>query len=107
MDLKRTMREEMKNRNLDLDKFGEIMDEFIRKSSVGLLVSKKEDSEKWEVTGAGCGAVMDFYIFLNAMEPIFLQMLEEMHHQIDVEELAKVLTELIKETMIGAAKKET
>ena len=65
-------------KKLDLDSFGKIMDEFIEKSRIGLLVTKTENSKKWKVEGVGCGAVMDFYVLLNAMEPIFVQMINEM-----------------------------
>ena len=62
-------------KQLNLDTFGEIMDEFIHKNKIGLMVLKEADSDDWEVTGVGMGYVMDFYVFLNALEPLYLKML--------------------------------
>lgn len=97
---------EQKQKHLDLDTFGEIMDDFIHKNKVGLMVLKEADSDDWEVTGVGMGAVMDFYIFLNALEPIFLEMLEQMKGRIDAEKLAESLSDLMKECMITAAEEK-
>ena len=49
------------------------------------------------------GSVMDFYVFLNALEPLYLKMLKEMNNEIDGEKLANSLTDLIREGMIRAA----
>ena len=114
MDLRESIREgfggeegKKKRAMLNIDTFGEIMDEFVHKSKCGLLVTKEENSDRWEVHGAGCGAVLDFYIFLNAGETIYLQMLEEIGRQnIDAEKLAEALTKQIKISMVEAAKKE-
>ena len=92
---------------LDLDSFGKIMDEFIEKSRMGLLVTKTENSKKWKVEGVGCGAVMDFYVLLNAMEPIFVRMINEMKASglgVNVEKTAGAMAEMIRETLIGAGK---
>ena len=83
MNLKETAREglaEMKQagKKLNLDTFGEIMDKFIRESAFGVLAYKDEGEEEFHVKGAGCGAVMDFYIFLNALPALYREMLEEM-----------------------------
>lgn len=105
MDLRENLannQEEIK-KHLDIETFGEIMDEFIKKSHVALLVKKEADSEEWTCRGVGCGAVMDFYVLLSALQPIFLQMLEEMGHQLDAEKLADALTEEMKKTLISAA----
>ena len=97
---------EQKQKHLDLDTFGEIMDDFIHKSKVGLMVLKEANSDDWEVTGVGMGAVMDFYIFLNALEPIYLAMLEQMEGRMDAEKLAESLSDLMKECMITAAEEK-
>ena len=80
MELRDTVKAGLKeeHKHLDIDSFGEIMDGFIKKSKVGLLVYKAENEEDFHVQGAGVGAVMDFYIFLNALAPIFEQMMAEM-----------------------------
>ena len=94
---------DQKQKPIDLDTFGEIMDDFIHKNKLGLMVLKEADSDDWEVTGVGKGAVMDFYIFLNALEPIYLAMLEQMEGRMDAEKLAESLSDLMKECMITAA----
>ena len=96
---------DQKQKPIDLDTFGEIMDDFIHKNKLGLMVLKEADSDDWEVTGVGKGAVMDFYIFLNALEPIYLAMLEQMEGRMDAEKLAESLSDLMKECMITAAEK--
>ena len=108
MDLRTKLREELpgKKKELNLENFGEIMDEFIHKSKCGLMVLKEENSDEFQVKGAGCGAVMDFYIFLNAMQPIFMQMLKEMKYMIDADLLAESLCEELRKTLVKAAEEE-
>ena len=109
MDLRSNLKQGAQElrKHLDMDTFGGIMDELIEKSKVGLLITKEENSKEWKVQGAGCGAVLDLYIFLNAVVPLFLRMLKEMgKHEVDVEKLAEALTGLLKESMIAAAAEE-
>lgn len=91
-----------KARKLDLDAFGEIMDEVIRKSFVALLVYK-DKGEQWHVRGGSGGAVMDFYILLNAVQPIFEAMLESFHGKMDGKNLAGALTEELRKCLENAA----
>lgn len=111
MDLQENLRKKMDTmeKKLNLDTFGKAMDTIIEASRVGLLVTKAENSKAWKVDGAGCGAVMDFYIILSAIEPIFMQMLKEMEEHgfsLEVENTAEAMAELIKDTLIGAAQKK-
>lgn len=107
MDLRDNIQEEKKKlSDLNIDTFGEIMDGVIRKSDCRLMVYKDAGSEEWQIRGAGCGAVMDFYIFINALEPIYLQMLKEMKGMIDAKLLAESLSDLLKGSLIDAAKKQ-
>ena len=89
-------------RRLNLDSFGKIMDEFIEQSKCGLAVTKEAGETEWTVHGAGCGAVMDFYIFLNALEPIYLDMLDQMGGKMDPEMLADALCEEVKKSLVAA-----
>ena len=93
----------MAQKHLDLDTFGEVMDKFIHDNAVGIAVTKEADSDDWEVNGVGMGAVMDFYILLNALRPIFLDMLDQMHGQMDAEKLAESLADVLEKDMIAAA----
>lgn len=95
-------------KRMDLDTFSDIMTGFVKKSRVGLMVLKEEGSEVWEVTGAGCGAVMDFYIWLNALETLYLQIIREMGglDKVDSEKLAGALCREIKKSMLKAVEAE-
>ena len=65
-------------KRLDIDSFGKIMDKFVHDASVGVGVKKEENTDEWEILTAGCGAVMDFYIWLNGIKPLFREMSREM-----------------------------
>ena len=104
--------ENMRNANpqelqrLNLDSFGKIMDGFIEQSKCGLAVTKEEGETEWTVHGSGCGAVMDFYIFLNALEPIYLDMLDQMGGKMDPEKLADALSDEMRKCMLAAVKEQ-
>ena len=68
MNLKEMVRNWLreKKKELNPDTFGEIMDEFIRESACEMVIHKEEGADFFQVEGAGCGAVVDFYIFMNA-----------------------------------------
>lgn len=92
----------MEKKHLDLDTFGEVMDKFIHENAVGIAVTKEANSDDWKVSGMKMGAVMDFYILLNAVQPLYLAMLEQMKGQMDAELLAESLAELLKKDMLAA-----
>lgn len=95
MDLKQSIQEKMPDpKKLDLDRFGAIMDEAITACECGLMIYKDAGSTEWQYKGAGCGAVMDFYIFLNGLTPLYQKMCEEMDRlgrALDRERLAHAL----------------
>lgn len=106
-----TLRENINDRKgeleeLNLETFGEMMDKVIEDSRLGLLVTKEEGETEFNVLGAGCGAVLDFYIFLNALPVLFEKMLEEMNHQLEEEKLAEAMCEWMRKVLIEAAKEE-
>jgi len=106
-----TLRENINDRKgeleeLNLETFGEMMEKVIVASRLGLLVTKKEGETEFNVLGAGCGAVMDFYIFLNALPVIFEKMREEMNNELKAEELAEALCAEMRKVLIKAAKEE-
>ena len=93
----------------DLDKFGEMMDETIHKSALAMVVSKGPESDEWHVQGQK-SAVMDLYIFLNALEPIYKAMLEEYRKigavEFEREKLAEALGDLLVSTLKEAGDDE-
>ena len=86
----------------DLDKFGEMMDETIHKSGLAMVVSKGPESDEWHVQGQK-SAVLDLYIFLNALKPIYKAMLEEFRKigavEFEREKLAEALGNLLVSTL--------
>lgn len=107
MDLRERTRQGLtqEHKQLDLDSFGEIMDNFIHESRCGLLVTKEEGEKDFHVQGAGCGAVVDFYIFLNALPEIFKAMLREMGgpKAFEINKLAEEIAAMLEEGMKDAA----
>ena len=92
----------VKAKRLDLESFCDVMQRFIDKSKCGLLVTKEENCKEWKVQGAGCGNVMDFFIWLNALEVLYKGMLEEMERAggIEVEKLADAMSGMLRQEMV-------
>ena len=107
MDLRERARQGLsqEHKQFDLDSFGEIMDNFIHESRCGLLVTKEEGEEDFHVHGAGCGAVVNFYIFMSALPEIFKAMLREMGgpKAFEINKLAKTIAAMLEEEMKDAA----
>ena len=60
---------------MDLDKFGELMDDFLKKEEVCMLVKLPEGTLEAEVEdNIGAGSVTQFYFLLQAFESIAKQM---------------------------------
>lgn len=84
---------------LNIDTFGEIMDDVIHKSKIGMVVTKEENTDEWNVeTSAGCGAVMDFYVGMNALAALYGKMMEELKKvgEFDEDRLVDELGDMIK-----------
>ena len=64
-------------KTLDLDTFGEIMDDIIKRSDIKLLIEMPEGTQEATVTGTGI-ATLDFYIQLNAIIPTLAQVIRDM-----------------------------
>ena len=78
---------------MDLDTFGEIMDGFIEKTHIQLLIDMPEGTNEPSVKdNTGCGAVMQFYILLAAIKPIATGMFALM--EIDAAGKEKILDTL-------------
>lgn len=50
-----------------LDKFGEVMDDFLKDAPISLVVYSEEESEEWEIkcNVDSLGPVVQFYILLK------------------------------------------
>lgn len=58
-----------------LDKFGEVMDGFLKDAPISLVVYSEEESEEWEIkcNVDRLGPVVQFYILLKALPLVFDQ----------------------------------
>lgn len=64
---------------MDLDKFGEFMNDFLKKEEVCMLVKLPEGTLEAEVEdNIGVGSVMQFYFLMQAFESIGKQMRSDM-----------------------------
>ena len=82
---------------LDLDKFGEIMDDFLKKNEIGLLVTLPEGSiEPVVEDNVGLGSTVHFYILLNSIGTVCEQMQKDMGIDKASVEWANVVHELLK-----------
>lgn len=95
----------MADKHLDMDSFGEIMDNFIHENEIALLVNKKENSDEWKIeSNVDLGSVTDMFIILNAVEAAFINMLDE-GDKIGVGWEADSLADSIGELLVGSMKK--
>ena len=85
---------------IDLDKFIELMDNFLEKEEVCMLVKLPEGTLEAEVEdNVGAGSVVQFFFLLQAFESIMKQMKSDMgienknDWESAVDELLKILRE--------------
>lgn len=81
---------------LDLDKFGEIIDDFLTKNEVQMLITMPEGTQDAKVQdNTGLGPVGQFYFMLSIIGPIFVAMQEQMDIDPDSAEWAQVVDTLL------------
>ena len=88
-------------KQLDLDMFGEIMDQVIHKTECAMMVHKEADSDEWEVSGSK-SAVINFYYMLNALPTIYRNMIKQLGRgldEFDAKELAGALCDEMRKTL--------
>ena len=84
---------------INIDTFGEIMDKFVKEAHVQLLIDLPEGTTEAKLKdNTGMGAVMQFYIILNAVEQIFQDICVQMELE-DTDKLADALCEMLNECM--------
>ena len=82
---------------LDLDKFGEIMDDFLKKNEIRMLITLPEGSiEPVVEDNVDLGSTVHFYILLNSIGTVCQQMQKAMDIDKKSEEWANVVHELLK-----------
>ena len=62
---------------LNLDTFGDIMNELITRQHVQLLIDMPEGTQEPSVVGTGVSTV-DFYILMAGIRPVFVRMIDDM-----------------------------
>lgn len=62
---------------LNIDTFGEIMNDLITEQHVGLLIDMPKGTQDPVIRGTGIGTV-DFYILMAAIRPVFLSVVKDM-----------------------------
>lgn len=88
---------------MSLDDFGKMMDKIIKDAPVKLLIDMPEGTTEAQLKdNMGMGAVMQFYIILNAVERIYADLCDQLELE-DKELIADSLCDLLKESMKGAA----
>lgn len=82
---------------LDLDKFGEIMDDFLQKNEIRMLITLPEGSiEPVVEDNVDLGSTVHFYILLNSIGTVCQQMQKAMDIDKKSEEWANVVHVLLK-----------
>lgn len=84
---------------MDLNKFGEIMDKFLEKEEVAMLIKLPEGTLEAEIEdNIGAGSVVQFYFLLQAFEAIGKQMRKDMELEgpEDWKKIVNSLTEILK-----------
>lgn len=88
---------------MSIDEFGEMMDQVIKDAPVKLLIDMPEGTTEAQLKdNMGMGAVMQFYIILNAVERIYADLCDKLDLE-DTDLIADSLCDLLKESMKGAA----
>lgn len=82
---------------LDLDKFGEIMDNFLKKNEIQMLLTIPEGSNEFHVKdNVGLGSVVHFYILLGGIGTVLEEMLRDMGIDKESEEARLIVKESLK-----------
>ena len=82
---------------LNLDKFGEIMDDFLKKNEIRMLVTLPAGSiEPVVEDNVGLGSTVHFYILLNSIATVCQQMQKDMGIDKSSAGWANVVHELLK-----------
>lgn len=67
------------NEELTIEKFGEIMDDFLKSNEINMLITLPEGTEEPKISdNTGMGCVVQFYILLAAIPAVFKTMFETM-----------------------------
>lgn len=91
---------------MTIDQFSEIMDDFIKKNDIQMLIRMLPGSTDCEIIdNVGMGSVVHLYIILQSIETIYKDMLKQM--EIDhSDELLEGILDLVRESCKGERNEE-
>ena len=89
---------------LNIDTFGEIMDKFIEENHIQLLIDIPEGTNEPQVkNNANLGGVVDFYILLAAMKPIYKDIHDKLLDHSRHEDFIDGILEMVKAELMEVA----
>ena len=95
------------NERLDIDKFGEIMEKIIEKFHVQMLIEMPEGTNEPEIAdNIGLGGVVQLYILLAALKPIYKDMYEKVLDHSKHEEFIDGILSVVKSEMMSVVEEE-
>ncbi len=84
----------MDKKKLDIDTFGEIIDEFLKNNPVRMVVDLPEGKDIPEIIdNTGMGPVIQFYLLLKALKVCLSELIEVAN--LDKKEVPKMLDEML------------
>ena len=98
-------------RELNLDRFGEIVDEFLKENEIQMLITLPEGSETPEIeSNTGLGPVVHFYILLKTLTAVVKETVDVM--SIDAgspewEHTVDVMLYLVKQDIMDSKSEES
>ena len=99
------------SKTLNLDAFGEIMDEFLKENKIQMLITLPEGSETPEIeSNTGLGPVVHFYILLKTLTAVVKETVDVM--SIDAgspewEHTVDVMLYLVKQDIMDSKSEES
>ena len=94
-------------RTMNIETFGEIIDKFLEENHIQMLIDIPENTLECTIKdNTELGVVVQFYILLNAIKPIF----KKLHHDIidhdESEPMIDALLALVKKDLMDVAQED-
>ena len=94
---------------LNIDSFGKIIDRFLEENTIHMMLTLPEGTLDVQVQdNTGMGSVVQFYILLNSIQPIFDSMVNDMgidENSTEFEKMVDALLGIVKKEIIGTKRK--
>lgn len=92
-----------------LKAFGDAVDEWLRKSEIGMLVTKEAGDTDWHIKGGPSSAVLRLYILLHGLGAAYDDMIEEAERfgkEFDEDNLAETIGRMVADALKAARETE-